>query len=70
MERAEVIRKNGRLYCEKKDVWCAFINLDDGTCRREDSCRVGTEEYIKEQLEKEKDIQNRMRLKEAKGENL
>ncbi len=30
----EVAAKEGRLFCQRKDTWCALINMTDGSCPR------------------------------------
>lgn len=30
----EVAAKEGRLYCQTKDTWCALINMTNGSCPR------------------------------------
>lgn len=33
----KVAEKEGRIYCQKQDSWCAFTNMKDGSCLR-DKC--------------------------------
>lgn len=33
----EIAAKEGRIYCQRKDTWCALIDMTDGSCTR-DSC--------------------------------
>ncbi len=28
----KVAEKEGRIYCQIKDTWCAFIDMKNGTC--------------------------------------
>lgn len=28
----EIAEKEGCIYCQVKDTWCAFTNMRDGTC--------------------------------------
>lgn len=30
----KVAEKEGRIYCQKEDTWCAFTNMCDGSCLR------------------------------------
>lgn len=30
----EIAAKEGRLYCQRKDTWCALIDMTDGSCSR------------------------------------
>lgn len=28
----EIAVKEGRIYCQRKDTWCALIDMTDGSC--------------------------------------
>ena len=30
----EIATKEGRIYCQGEDTWCAFVNMNDGSCTR------------------------------------
>jgi hypothetical protein len=30
----EIAEKEGRIYCQRQDTWCALINMNDGSCSR------------------------------------
>ena len=30
----EIAAKEGRIYCQRKDTWCALIDMSDGSCPR------------------------------------
>lgn len=30
----EVAAKEGAIYCQTKDTWCAFVNMKTGECTR------------------------------------
>ena len=32
----KVAEKEGAIYCRKKDTWCAFVNMNDGSCLRKE----------------------------------
>jgi hypothetical protein len=34
MTWAEIASKEGRIYCQRKDTWCAFTDMADGSCTR------------------------------------
>lgn len=30
----EVAAKEGRIYCQSKNIWCAFVDMNNGYCLR------------------------------------
>jgi len=30
----KIAEKEGRIYCRRKDTWCAFVNMKNGSCLR------------------------------------
>lgn len=44
MTWAEISAREGQIFCQRKDSWCAFVNLNDGSCTRA-VCIGGTEMY-------------------------
>jgi len=44
----EVATKEGRIYCQTKDTWCAMVNMNTGECIR-DKCVQDDPELTKEE---------------------
>lgn len=38
----EIAAKEGQIYCQKKDTWCAYVNMKNGTCNHK-KCVLETE---------------------------
>ncbi|WP_206460399.1 hypothetical protein [Anaerovorax sp. IOR16] len=59
MDRKEIMRKEGAIYCAKKDIWCVHTDLSSGECNKNVPCDVGSPEWKKREEEKEAEIKRR-----------
>lgn len=59
MDRKEIIKKEGAMYCTEKDIWCVHTDLQTGGCNKNAPCDVRTEAWKKREAEKEAEKQRR-----------
>ena len=50
----EIAEKEGRIYCQKENTWCAFTDMDNGGCIRKKCIKEEREWILKLDVQKQK----------------